>query len=152
RFMMTDADVRVLLTQKSLKQLLADYEGRVVCVDSGWRSIARSSTANPARTIGSRNLAYVIYTSGSTGRPKGVLVEHEGLLNVVAALRNVFPASVVRHVLQFASLSFDASIFEIAMAFGAGGTIHLASRDALLPGPNLLELLRERGITIVVLP
>jgi non-ribosomal peptide synthetase component F len=36
-------------------------------------------------------------------------------------------------VLQFASISFDASAFEIIMALTAGATLCLGPRDALLP-------------------
>src|SRR5206468_9604580 len=41
---------------------------------------------------------------------------------------------------------------EIAMALGAGASLHLASREALLPGLPLLEKLRTEEITIVTLP
>jgi amino acid adenylation domain-containing protein/non-ribosomal peptide synthase protein (TIGR01720 family) len=98
------------------------------------------------------HLAYVIYTSGSTGKPKGVLVEHRGLCNVVAAQQQVLGAGPDERVLQFASLSFDASIFEIALALGSGGTLCLAPAENLLPGPALTELLRAERVTTVVLP
>ena len=55
-------------------------------------------------------------------------------------------------VLQFSSLSFDASTFEIVLALAAGGTLHLATRDALLPGPRLAQLLRDERITNIVFP
>jgi thioesterase domain-containing protein/acyl carrier protein len=53
--------------------------------------------------------------------------------------------------LQFASLSFDASIFEIVMALQVGATLYLAKKESLL-GTALIELLRDKAITTVTLP
>jgi acyl-CoA synthetase (AMP-forming)/AMP-acid ligase II len=48
--------------------------------------------------------------------------------------------------LQFASLSFDASIFEIVMALTTGATLVIAPRTSLMP------TLREQRVTIATLP
>ncbi|WP_199296744.1 non-ribosomal peptide synthetase [Leptolyngbya sp. FACHB-711] len=101
------------------------------------------------------SLAYVIYTSGSTGTPKGVLITHRGLCNVVAAQRQAFdlPAdssSKIR-VLQFSSLSFDASVFEIALAIGSGGTLYIPPQSVQLPGAALVRFLQDHAITHALL-
>src|ERR1019366_2637470 len=75
-FMLKDAQVPVLLTQERLVAGLADHDAKVICLDSGWETIARESGENPGSSTLPENLAYVIYTSGSTGQPKGVLVSH----------------------------------------------------------------------------
>jgi amino acid adenylation domain-containing protein len=98
------------------------------------------------------SLAYVIYTSGSTGRPKGVLVTHRGLGNLAQAQTWAFGVTPASRVLQFASLSFDASVSEMAMALCAGATLVLGPPQALLAGPALASLLREQAITTVTLP
>src|SRR5690242_7126192 len=38
------------------------------------------------------------------------------------------------------------------MALLSGATLHLETKDALLPGPSLIEVLRERRITVATLP
>lgn len=96
--------------------------------------------------------AYLIYTSGSSGRPKGTWIEHRGLVNLAEAQIHAFGVGAESTVLQFATPGFDASISEIAMALGAGGTLHLAPREALTPGPPLLRRLREERISVVTLP
>ncbi|TRT76023.1 MAG: amino acid adenylation domain-containing protein, partial [Microcystis sp. M_OC_Ca_00000000_S217Cul] len=55
-------------------------------------------------------------------------------------------------LLQFASLNFDASIWEIIMAIGAGATLYLDTKDALMPGLPLMGRLKDYGITHVTLP
>ncbi|NEJ84348.1 AMP-binding protein, partial [Rhizobium leguminosarum] len=66
--------------------------------------------ANPdphALGLGPRHLAYVIYTSGSTGTPKGVMVEHRGLVRLVAGndFVEISPQDVF---LNASSPTFDA--------------------------------------------
>jgi amino acid adenylation domain-containing protein len=97
------------------------------------------------------HLAYVIYTSGSTGTPKGVLLSHRGLCNVVEAQQQVFHLSRSSRILQFSSPSFDASIFEIALALGCGGTLYIPPKAAQLPGMALVQFLQDNVITHALL-
>ncbi|RLK09870.1 amino acid adenylation domain-containing protein [Micromonospora sp. M71_S20] len=84
----------------------------------------------PAVRLSGDNLAYVIYTSGSTGRPKGVAVTHRSVLNFCHAQRRVLTAHAGDEVLQFASPSFDASVWEILLALANGATLVLPPPDA----------------------
>ncbi|MFC5742976.1 non-ribosomal peptide synthetase [Dyella tabacisoli] len=77
--------------------------------------------------LSSRHLAYIIYTSGSTGTPKGVMVEHHGVINLALSLVDRLGVTARSRVSQFASLGFDASVFESAMAFAAGAALYLPS-------------------------
>nr|WP_290226170.1 non-ribosomal peptide synthetase [Trichocoleus desertorum] len=152
QFMLADAEVKILVTQSSHLHLFDSELLQVVCLDQEQRAIASQSPANLVNQITAHNLAYVIYTSGSTGQPKGVLVEHRGLSNLVEAQRQIFHPKLGSHILQFASLSFDAAIFEILMALTNGATLYLAPQTSLLPGLDLLQFLRHHAITHVTLP
>lgn len=96
--------------------------------------------------------AYVVYTSGSTGRPKGSLITHGGLANMALAQRRVFGLGEGDRVLQFSSLSFDASTFEMVLALGAGACLCLADTADLQPGEPLRETLERRAVTTLVIP
>lgn len=151
-FMLADAQVPILLTQQSLVETIPASPVQVVCVDKDWEVIAGQSQNNPISSVTADNLAYVIYTSGSTGKPKGVLVHHRGLYNVALSQIRVFNLRRENRILQFGSLSFDASIFEIMMALPVGATLYLAPKEARLPGSDLIQLLRDKAITNVLLP
>jgi amino acid adenylation domain-containing protein len=150
-FMLEDAGVRVLLTQKELVAGLPTKTAEVVFIDCDWELISRKSSQNLDSGVSSKNLAYVIYTSGSTGKPKGVMVEHRGLANLGEAQLRAFDLSPADRVLQFSSLSFDASIFEMVMAWKTGATLCLATGDTLVSGEALGQLLSEQRVTNVVL-
>ncbi|MCP4699522.1 MAG: amino acid adenylation domain-containing protein, partial [Gammaproteobacteria bacterium] len=151
-FMQEDSRVFVLLTQKSLTERLSSQRVRIICIDTEEKRIFRERADNPNSGVSAKNQAYVIYTSGSTGRPKGVSLMHEGLCNLAAAQIRLFDVQPDSRVLQFASLSFDASIWEIVMALCSGARLCMGSADTLLPGPNLLRLLEKQDVTHVTLP
>jgi amino acid adenylation domain-containing protein/non-ribosomal peptide synthase protein (TIGR01720 family) len=151
RLMIGESGATVLLTRQALAELLPS-EATLICLDRDWPQIERNDDSPPASGVTADDLAYIIFTSGSTGRPKGTLLAHRGLCNLATAQRRAFGVEPGSRMLQFASSSFDASVAEIFVALGAGATLVLAPREALLPGPGLIELLRQQAINIVTLP
>ena len=99
-----------------------------------------------------RRLAYMIYTSGSTGGPKGALLTHRGLSNLAATEIRLLDIKPSSRVLAFASLSFDASVWEIFATLVAGATSVIAPPEALIPGVELRELLQREKVTHATLP
>ena len=150
-YMLDDSQLAVLLTQEKLVTSLPQHQAQVICLDSDWKEISTESKSSPITSLTPENLAYVIYTSGSTGKPKGVLVAHRGLCNLSQAQIKLFDVQPDSCVLQFASISFDASIWEIVMALCAGARLYLGTREELQPGQPLLELLQEQEITHLTL-
>jgi amino acid adenylation domain-containing protein len=151
-FMLEDAGIRLALTLQELKDCLPGFCGQTVCLDVEWGRISQESDREPVSEVDEENLAYVIYTSGSTGKPKGVMVEHRGLSNLVEAQKEILGLGAGARVLQFASLSFDASVWEIFSSLAAGGRLYVHGRERLTPGDDLIRALREDQITTVTLP
>ncbi|HIE01628.1 MAG TPA: amino acid adenylation domain-containing protein [Thiotrichaceae bacterium] len=150
-FMLEDAQVSILLTQTGVIDKLPAQLVSTIYLDTEWKKISHFNEGNPSAEVTPENLAYVIYTSGSTGQPKGVLVEHRGLCNLAITQVRWFGVQSESRVLQFAPLSFDASIWEIVMALSSGATLCLVKSD-VLAGHALLQKLREQTITVVTLP
>jgi amino acid adenylation domain-containing protein/non-ribosomal peptide synthase protein (TIGR01720 family) len=152
-FMLSDSQVPILLTTQKLLTQLPKHQAQVICLDTDWARISTESEQTPESNVQIQNLAYLIYTSGSTGKPKGVLVTHEGLGNLTEDKIRTCRVQSDSRILQFFSLSFDASIPEIVMALGSGATLCLATSESLLPGSGLMQLLREQAIThITIIP
>jgi amino acid adenylation domain-containing protein/thioester reductase-like protein len=151
-FMLKDSQISVIVTQEQLSTNLPQNNAKIVSIDKDWHNISQETTENPINKTKPDNLAYCIYTSGSTGQPKGVLLEHCGLCNLATAQIKAFNITADDRVLQFASISFDASIWEIVMALIAGASLYLGTRNTLLPGSPLIKFLRTQEITTVTLP
>ncbi len=152
RFMIEDAGLRLMLTSQGLTELLPPQKAGVICLDKQAEAIALQSKENPSSGVTEKNLAYMIYTSGSTGKPKGVLVQHGGVRNLVLAQAEAFRVRPGSRVLQFASMSFDASVSEVFKTLSAGAELYLEAQSLPLTGPDLSRLLREQSITVVTLP
>ncbi|WP_214477729.1 AMP-binding protein, partial [Mesorhizobium sp. dw_380] len=99
-----------------------------------------------------RHLAYVIYTSGSTGTPKGVMVEHGGVVNMLADLRVTYALSARDRALQFASISFDVSAEEIFPVLATGAALILRTDAWLASTKAFVDLCSAFGVTMVNLP
>jgi amino acid adenylation domain-containing protein len=113
---------------------------------------ASDPTIDPMPEADREGLAYVIYTSGSTGAPKGVMIRHGGLASYVLATRRDLALTPSDRMLQFASLSFDASAEEIFCCLASGAALILRN-DAMLAGARaFLGACASWGVTVCDLP
>jgi amino acid adenylation domain-containing protein len=111
------------------------------------------STINCQLTITPDALAYIIYTSGSTGRPKGVMLRHEGICNYLYGHpANVFANGVLTdadRILSVTTISFDAALQDIGMAYFNGKTLIVATEEQANNPLDLARLINEQHINMV---
>ncbi|WP_084484158.1 amino acid adenylation domain-containing protein [Nocardia anaemiae] len=151
-FLLSDSKTILGLTDTSTRKhlpdgadyLILDAEQTFAALDS--LPAAPITDAERGGPIRRDQTAYVSYTSGSTGTPKGVLVSHRGLADIVAAQRRMLGVDRTSVVLQVASPSFDASVFELLMAHGSGGRLVVSPAD-VYAGPELANLIRREVIS-----
>ncbi len=151
-FMLQDCGAALVLTHDKVKEMVSVSRAACLVVDECMDHSAGECEDNLGEIACPNNLAYVIYTSGSTGRPKGTLLEHAGIMNMWRFQRDYLDVTSRDQVLQFASLSFDGSVWEIVMALGNGATLHLASQTHLATPQGIDAIFRTRQITIATLP
>ena len=150
---LADAQPPVILTVSDLEDDLPAFFGRVINLDIDWEDeIALASSDNPAVPLLPRNGAYLIYTSGTTGTPKGVLVEHGGFTNMVQYQIERFAIRADDRAMQFASISFDASMSELFLALLAGACVAPIPRSASDDSDAFLRFLESERITVATLP
>ncbi|WP_236628524.1 non-ribosomal peptide synthetase [Paenibacillus mucilaginosus] len=149
RYLLTDSGVKLLLTE-GFRRGGIPFEGRVIPLDddavlpqAGQPELPAVSAADPA---------YVIYTSGTTGRPKGVRVPHRGIAGLHATFIDHYGMGPGDRVLLFASLSFDASVWEMGMGLLTGAALYLAPKEVLHHPVRLQAFMADHGITAATLP
>src|SRR5581483_7297816 len=146
-FMLQDAHIPVLLTQKRWLARFSTARVNAICLDEKWPAIVQQSQYSSQLEARPDRLAYVIYTSGSTGAPKGVQVQQGSVVRLVCGVDYV-PLDASVRVLHLAPISFDAATFELWAPLLHGGRCVLFVGD--LPSIEALNaaLHREQVTTL----
>jgi amino acid adenylation domain-containing protein len=154
-FMIQDANISLIISCLDLQfnqAPLAHFTGRVLVWEEFLGHSFLFPDQNPNLNVALSDLAYIIYTSGSTGKPKGVLLEHCGLANLIPAQTQRFEVSPEARFLQFASISFDTSLWEILLPLASGATLVLAKAEQLMLDQPLAQTLKTYSITHFTAP
>jgi len=89
--------------------------------------------------------AYLMFTSGSTGVPKGVPVGRSQLAAYLGYMGRTFPFTITDRFSQFFALSFDLSVHDLFVCWGAGACLCVPPADAAL---RAVSYVREQRITV----
>ena len=152
RFIVKDAAVRLLVTQRDLAERFKDLDARIVALEDERSAISRQPTQLPELKQAIESLAYVIYTSGSTGRPKGVEVTHRNLSNLVSWHTGAFDIGSSARATFQAGVGFDAAVWEIWPALAAVSALYLPDDSTRMSAEPLRDWLVEHQITISFVP
>jgi len=148
-YLLDDSRTSVVITREHLKNRLDNYPFEVIALDNEWDAIDQFETTAPKNLNTPADLAYIIYTSGSSGKPKGTMLAHHGVCNMAIAQGDCFGVNENSRVLQFASFSFDASVFEIFFAVLRGAALILAPSEEIRDPLALTDLLARERITFI---
>jgi len=143
-YIIEDSAQKLLLTASDIISI-GKYEVELLYLDE---IMSRKDEINPIEIeVNSTDPAYIIYTSGSTGMPKGVLVNHTSVVNLIYAQIQAFGITEDERILQFASISFDASVEQIWLALFNGIPLVLISEDVLIDQNRFVEYVSNHKIT-----
>ncbi|NEQ78177.1 MAG: amino acid adenylation domain-containing protein [Okeania sp. SIO2C9] len=151
-YMVSDAQVSVLLSQESFFTLLPEHQAQIVYLDSNENLWSDCAQGNLSSEVKPSNLGYVIYTSGSTGKPKGVAMNQGALVNLLHWQHEETIVAQEAKTLQFAPISFDVSFQEIFSTWCDGGTLVLVSSELRRDPLALMEFLTHNQIERLFLP
>ncbi len=153
QYMQKDSKAAFAITGKDTSVLLDGLKNiEIIELEKDNTAINKQGTANLHTEIEPNHLAYVIYTSGSTGKPKGVSIMHRSNVNMSMDQVRQFGITGSDNILQFASISFDASVSEIFMTFYAGATLVVMKKEITQDTGNFTAALRENKVSVVTLP
>lgn len=152
-FMLSDAQISLLLTDSSLLETLPKSNVPQHCLDRISTVFSnnnleghRLADHNLENAVAPKQLAYIVYTSGSTGQAKGVAVEHRSLVNAYFAWKETYQLQTLSSHLQMASFSFDVFAGDFIRALGAGSRLVVCPQDWLLEPKRLYQLMQAQGV------
>ncbi|WP_260615516.1 amino acid adenylation domain-containing protein, partial [Streptomyces sp. WAC05292] len=154
-YMLRDAGARTVVTVRELAAELPELPdvAHLVLDDPATAdALARREDTAPGVPVALDQAAYVIYTSGSTGRPKGVVVPHDGVGSLIATATDRIGITAGSRVVQFASVGFDVTVWDLVMSLCVGGRIIVVPAERRVAGPALTEYIARHGATHMILP
>ena len=144
-FLLADAEVPLILTQRELRNSLPRTSSAVVNIEE----VNESPSESEIGQASGDDLAYLIYTSGSTGNPKGTEIQHAALVNLLASMLREPGLSAKDTLVAVTTLSFDIATLEIFGPLVCGAKLVIASRDQVIDPEQLGELLDFSGATVM---
>ena len=144
-FMLEDAGVPVLLSQRSLQASLPKHQGAILFLDD----VNDGLDETPDSGVKPESLAYVIYTSGSTGKPKGCQITHANVVRLFDQTDHWYGFQPSDVWTLFHSCAFDFSVWEIWGALLYGGKVVVVPYWVSRSPEAFAELLRRERVTVL---
>lgn len=146
-YMLNDCKPKAILTYRAT----VPEEGAYTIIDMENENFYAENWNNPVHVNSKDDLLYMIYTSGTTGRPKGVMIQHASLLNMVKHYEREYSITTDDTILQFASVSFDQSVWDIFGSLLLGAAV-CCMPYSYIGMPRVLEsYMNEKNVTMAAL-
>lgn len=150
QYIVDNAHITLVLTKNQLSERIIGADLQPIRLDQIWDEL--ELVDEDINVCMPDNLLYLTYTSGSTGRPKGVALTHRPLVNLITWQEKQWVHAKKARCLQFSSLSFDLSCFELFTTFASGSTLILPEDDVRDNPERLLQLLADQKVERACFP
>ncbi len=147
-YMVEDSKLTLVISDSARVQVLPETVPRIL-FDADAALIASAPGRRPVVQANDHDAAYVLYTSGSTGQPKGVSVPRSGLKNILLSMAQQTQLKRHDRLLAVTTLSFDISLIEVFMPLVCGAAVVVATRDQVVDGKALMDLIEQEDITFL---
>ena len=148
-YLLNNAKCNAIITEKKLHHLFLNQSTPIVFSDHLIKDNRKDKCFSEVKPEPD-DCAYLIYTSGTSGEPKGVVIKHRGLKALALTQITNLKIKNTSRLLQFANLSFDASILDWSIAFASGATLVINNKT--LVANELIEFVESQSITYMHLP
>ncbi|KAK2814667.1 NRPS, partial [Arthroderma sp. PD_2] len=125
-----DAMPEVILVSSATADIDFQSSAKKIIISPDIFAHSAGQIQDPASPAQPSNAAYILYTSGSTGRPKGIILQHDGLSTSLRDQSRSLSISGETRALQFASYTFDLSVWEVFSVLISGGRVCIPSQMA----------------------
>lgn len=153
-FIVKDTDACLVLAQSTnFRDFKNEQQVPVVMVDTlePFAPLTIKTVHGIELNLAPESSGYVIYTSGTTGQPKGVLIDEKSLHRTILGIQQKVQVNSLDRGLQFSSISFDASLYEIFTILLNHASLIIPTQAEFGVGEKLETFIRQKEISFTLL-
>ncbi|MBO5547187.1 MAG: amino acid adenylation domain-containing protein, partial [Candidatus Methanomethylophilaceae archaeon] len=142
-FMVKDSGAKLLIADRSLRDILDEYNGDVLFTDE----IPSLKPSEEEYEHKPQDPFTILYTSGTTGTPKGCILENRNLTSFLNHHQRHFQIDENSRAITYASYGFDASMMDIFTTLCFGAHLYIIPEEMRLDIMAMDRYFTENHIT-----